>query len=108
MEPLTHKINIVIGSVLFIKLTYHFINNKKLYNLLAQLEKYAFFVYASLGIVLAAMQKLSAKIIPMRGGWLLLQYFGVNIVGIAILVMIGMIFRKILPKPYAILTGGRI
>jgi fucose 4-O-acetylase-like acetyltransferase len=56
-----HKINIIIESILFIKLTYYFINNKKLYDFLAWLEPYAFFVYAIHGIALAIMQKLSVK-----------------------------------------------
>jgi fucose 4-O-acetylase-like acetyltransferase len=107
-EPTMHKINIIIGSILFIKLTYYFINDEKLYKLLARLEKHAFFVYAIHGIALAIMQKLSVKIIPMHDGWLLLQYFGVTIIGIIIFVIIGIILQKIFPKMYAILTGGRI
>jgi fucose 4-O-acetylase-like acetyltransferase len=103
-----HKINIIIGSILFIKLTKNFVNNEAIFNKLLWLEKYSFFVYAVHGIALAGMQKLSVKIIPMHGGWLLLQYFGVNIIGIIIFVIIGIIVRKSFPKLYAILTGGRI
>jgi hypothetical protein len=54
------------------------------------------------------MQKLSVKIIPMCGFWILLQYFSVNIVGIIIFVLIGVIVQKLFPKLYKILTGGRI
>jgi fucose 4-O-acetylase-like acetyltransferase len=106
--PIIHKINIIIGSVLGIKLTYHFINSVIVYNKLLWLEKYAFFVYAIHGIALAVIQKISVKIIPMHDGWILLQYFSVNIIGIIIFVLIGVIIRKIFPKIYGILTGGRI
>jgi len=106
--PIIHQINIIIGSILLIKLTLYFINNERIYKRLEWLEKYAFFVYAVHGILLAIMQKLSVRIIPMRGGWLLLQYFGVSIIGIIIFVIMGMILRRLFPKIYGILTGGRI
>jgi fucose 4-O-acetylase-like acetyltransferase len=106
--PIIHKINIIIGSIFCIKLTYYFIQNENIYNKLLWLEKYAFFVYAVHGIALAIMQKLSVKIIPMRDGWILLQYFSVNIIGIIIFVLIGVIIRKLFPKLYGALTGGRI
>jgi fucose 4-O-acetylase-like acetyltransferase len=106
--PIIHKINIILGSVLFIKLTYYFINKERIYNKLLWLEKYAFFVYAIHGIALAIMQKLSVKIIPMRGFLILLQYFSVSIVGIIIFVLIGVIVQKLFPKLFKILTGGRV
>jgi fucose 4-O-acetylase-like acetyltransferase len=106
--PIIHKINIIIGSILFIKCTYYFINKKRTYNKLVWLEEYAFFVYAIHGILLAIMLKLSVKIIPMRGMWILLQYFSVNIIGIIIFVILGILVRKIFPKMYAVLTGGRV
>jgi fucose 4-O-acetylase-like acetyltransferase len=106
--PIIHKINIIIGIILFIKLTYYFINNEFIYNKLLWLEKYAFFVYAVHGIALAILQKLSVKIIPMRGFLILLQYFSVNIIGIIFFVLLGVMARKLFPKLYGILTGGRI
>jgi fucose 4-O-acetylase-like acetyltransferase len=110
MEYVTiiHKLNIIIGSILGIKLTYNFMNSKIIYNKLLWLEKYAFFVYAIHGIALAVIQKLSVKIIPMHDGWILLQYFSVNTIGIIIFVLIGVIIRKLAPKLYGVLTGGRI
>jgi fucose 4-O-acetylase-like acetyltransferase len=103
-----HVMNILIGSLFFIKLTRYFIENENIYNKLAWLEKYAFFVYAIHGILLAVLQKLSVKIIPMRDGWLLVQYFSVNIIGILLFVLLGVMVRKIAPKLYALLTGGRV
>lgn len=102
-----HKINIIIGSVLIIKLSLKFISNDSLFKKLAWLEKYAFFVFAIHGMVLAIIQKLSVLIIPMYNGWLLLQYFGVTIVGIIFSIILGMIIKKLFPRVYGLLTGGR-
>jgi hypothetical protein len=71
------------------------------------LEQYAFWVYATHGIVIAAMIKVSVKIMPMNNGWLLINYFGVTLLCIFISVGIGIIFRKIFPKTFSILTGRR-
>jgi fucose 4-O-acetylase-like acetyltransferase len=106
--PVIHKVNIIIGIVAFIKLSRYFINNEKWYHVLSWLEPYAFFVYAVHGIALAVMTKLSVKMIPMHGGWLLLQYFGVNISGTILFVLMGMAVRKVFPRLFRMLTGGRV
>jgi hypothetical protein len=81
----------------FIKLSYSFIKENKTYKIFAWLEQYAFWVYATHGIALAVMVKLSVKIMPMNGGWLLVHYFMVTLLCILILLGIGIIFRKIFP-----------
>jgi hypothetical protein len=101
------SINISVGIMFFIKLSYTLINKIKTYKMLAWLEEYAFWVYATHGIVLATMVKLSVKIMPMDGGWLLLHYFIVTLVCIFVLVGIGIIFKKMFSKLFSILTGGR-
>jgi surface polysaccharide O-acyltransferase-like enzyme len=100
-------INIIIGIMFFIKVSYSFIKIKKTYKILSWLEQYAFWVYATHGIVIAAMIKISVKIMPMNSGWLLVNYFGITLLCIFILVCIGIIFRRIFPKIFLILTGGR-
>jgi fucose 4-O-acetylase-like acetyltransferase len=106
--PTIHKINIIVGSIIFIKSTYYFVQNIKTKRILIWLEKYAFFVYAIHEPCLTILKKLSVRIIPMRGGFILLQYFLIAFFGIIIFLGIGIIFRKISPKLYGILTGGRI
>jgi hypothetical protein len=106
--PIIHKLNIIIGSIFFIKLTFYFIKKDTLYIQLAWLEKYAFIVYALHGVVLPQLQKLMVRIIPMYGGFLFIEYFCVTILGIMVCLVFGIIFRKMFPKIYAILTGGRI
>jgi fucose 4-O-acetylase-like acetyltransferase len=99
--------NKIVGIMFFVKLSRNFIKKDKMYKLLAWLEQYSFWVYATHGIVIAAMIKLSVKIMPMDGGWLLMHYFIVTLLCISVLVGIGMIFRKLFPKIFSILTGGR-
>jgi fucose 4-O-acetylase-like acetyltransferase len=100
-------INIIVGIMFFIKLSYNFIEEDKTYKILSWLEQYSFWVYATHGIVITAMIKLSVKIMPMNGVWLLVHYFVVTLLCIFILLGIGIIFRKIFPKTFSILTGGR-
>lgn len=101
------NINTIVAILFFIKASSYFVNNEKLYGYLNWLKEYAFFIYALHGILEAVLVKLSVLIIPMKGGWLLVQYFGVTIVTIILLIMAGIVFKKIMPKIYALLTGGR-
>jgi hypothetical protein len=105
--PTMKAVNIVVGIVFFIKMSRYFAGNK-LYPRLLWLKQYAFFVYAIHEPLLIIMKKLSVRVIPMRGGWILLQYFGVATLGILIFLVIGIIVRKAAPKVYAALTGGRV
>ena len=100
-------INIITGILFFIKSSRGFIKTEKVYNVLSRLEQYAFWVYATHGIALAAMIKVSVKIMPMHGGWLLVNYFGITLLCILALIFTGKIFRKIFPKAFSVLTGGR-
>ncbi len=102
-----HNVNIIMGSVFFIKLTYYFVQNEKVYNVLAWLEGFAFFVYAFHEPTLTIFKKLSVRIIPMHDSLILLQYFGVAILGISISLILGVFLKKTFPKIYAVLTGGR-
>jgi fucose 4-O-acetylase-like acetyltransferase len=105
--PGVSDVNIIVGMIFFIKLSNSFIKDAKTYAIFAWLERYAFWVYATHGIVIAVMIKLSVKIMPMDGGWLLMHYFVVTALCIFILVGTGIAFRKIFPKAFSVLTGGR-
>jgi fucose 4-O-acetylase-like acetyltransferase len=106
--PIIHKINIIIGILFLIKHSKFFIENKKLYESLIWLEGYAFIVYAFHGIILGILQKIYVRIFPMYGWYILLEYFGVAIFGIIICILTGLILKKLTPKIYSIIIGGRI
>jgi fucose 4-O-acetylase-like acetyltransferase len=106
--PILHKINILIGCIFFLKISQYFIENIKLYKVLAWLEKYQFIVYAIHGIIIPQLFKIYIKIIPINGIFILLGYFIMIFFGVFISVIFGIIFKKALPKLYEILTGGRI
>jgi surface polysaccharide O-acyltransferase-like enzyme len=102
------QINILVAMLFFIKASLYFVNNEKLYRYLDWLKGYAFFVYALHGVLEVVLVKLSVLIIPMKDAWLLVQYFGVTIVTILLLMIVGILLKKIMPKLYALLTGGRV
>jgi fucose 4-O-acetylase-like acetyltransferase len=106
--PLLHKINIVIGCMFFLKISQNIIGNKKLYETLVWLGKYEFFVYAVHMAIMPQFLKIYIRTIPLNGVYILLGYFAVIIVGIIVSLISGIIFKKILPKTYGILTGGRV
>jgi hypothetical protein len=77
--PLTSNINSIVGILFFLKLSRWFVSRERVYQPLLWLEGYAFFVYATHGIFLAVLIKLSVKIMPMHGLCLLVHYFGVTL-----------------------------
>jgi fucose 4-O-acetylase-like acetyltransferase len=106
--PTLHKVNILIGCIFFLKISQCFIENMKLYKILAWLEKYQFIVYAIHGVIIPQVFKIYIKIIPINGVYILLGYFCMIVCGVSISLVFGIILRKIFPKMYALLTGGRI
>jgi surface polysaccharide O-acyltransferase-like enzyme len=100
-------INIIVGIIFFIKLSYTFVKKNETYKVFEWLEQYAFWIYATHAIILSATMKLVAKIMPMNGIWLLVHYFLVTLLYISVLLCVGVIFKKLFPKLFSILTGGR-
>jgi hypothetical protein len=105
--PAVGYINVLVGILFFAKCSSYLIANEKLFQILLALEKQQFFVYAGQNFLITALIKLSPKIMPMSGAWMLAHYFGISILCVMLLVAIGMICRKLTPKIFAILTGGR-
>jgi len=106
--PVLHKINIIIGCMFFLKISRCFIENIKLYKILAWLEKYQFFVYAVHGIIISQLLKIYIRIIPLNGIFILFGYFFMILFGVIISLIFGIIFKKLFPKTNGILTGGRV
>jgi hypothetical protein len=102
------QINIIVAVLFVIKASAYLINNEKLYGCLNWLKEHTFFIYASHMVLETALAKLSVLIMPVKGGWILAQYFGASIITIAILVITGILIKKTVPQLYGILTGGRI
>jgi hypothetical protein len=105
--PVIGYINILIGILFLLKISKYLVKKEKVYQVLLILEKQQFFIYAAHGVFLAVLVKASSKIMPMKNGWLLIHYFGICILCIIILTGIGMILKKLFPKTFSILTGGR-
>ncbi|MDR0506519.1 MAG: acyltransferase [Dysgonamonadaceae bacterium] len=106
--PVLSKINIIIGCLFFLKISRCFIENVKLYNVLAWLEKYQFIVYAVHGVMIPQFLKIYIRIIPPHGVYILLGYFLMILFGVFISLFIGILLKKLFPKIYRVLTGGRI
>jgi fucose 4-O-acetylase-like acetyltransferase len=106
--PILHKINILIGCMFFLKISQYFIENIKLYKILTWLEKYQFFVYAAHATIISQLLKIYTKVIPLNGMYILVGYFFMIFFGVFISLIFGIIFKRLLPKLYEILTGGRM
>jgi hypothetical protein len=107
-KMLLHAINVALGFVFLWRISAVFIRHERLYNVLAWLSAFNFFVYATHEPFLTMVHKIMAKYIPMQGAWFLVQYFALAIGVICVTLVAGVLMKRFLPQPYAILTGGRL
>ncbi|HPH94985.1 MAG TPA: acyltransferase [Anaerolineaceae bacterium] len=103
-----HFINLVLGVLFLLRISFYFIRNEKVFSILAWLEGYAFFVYAFHEPLLTILKKVSVRVIPMEGGYILLHYFFLTFLTVIISLAAGVLVKKITPRVYALLTGGRV
>jgi surface polysaccharide O-acyltransferase-like enzyme len=103
-----HKINIVVGIIFLTTMSSYFITNEKIYNKMVWLGRHEFIIFAFHAWVLQYVIKILYIIIPMKGVLILFEYFCAVLFTVIICIISGIILNKIMPKPYKILTGGRI
>ena len=81
---------------------------EKIYTRLAVLSRYSFWIYAGHApFVIAAAAKLSIRVFPLQGSFFLIRFFGIAFLCIGMLLFIGMLTKKALPKTFGLLIGGR-
>jgi fucose 4-O-acetylase-like acetyltransferase len=106
--PVLHKVNIITGCIYFLKISGYFIENKNSYKILAWLEKYAFIIYAVHMLIMPQLLKIFVKTVSLNGISILSGYFFVILFGVSMSLIWGIILKKLFPKIYGVLTGGRV
>lgn len=83
------------------------IKNEKIYNWLAYLSKYSFFLYAvHIKILRAIIRTTWLKLFPMKNGFFcLFEYFGVTFTIIIVGTLLGIALKKLFPKFFGIISG---
>ncbi|MBQ3546249.1 MAG: acyltransferase family protein [Lachnospiraceae bacterium] len=101
-----HRFNVIIGIIFWFSLT-KFLINGNLKQYLLNLSAYNFSIYLFHEFTLRFAKKICAKILPASTISQFLQYFFLPIAVIAFCVILSICLKKILPKFYSLLTGGR-
>lgn len=97
------------SCVLLLKLSANIIKNEKIYNIANYLSGFSFFLYAiHMPLLSEYLKKLWIHLFPMKNGFFcLFEYFGVTILIVVIGTGIGIVLKKICPKLFILLNGGR-
>ena len=100
---------VLCACVLFLKLSKVIVRSEKAFGILSYLSAFSFWLYAIHTPVLNEMlKKIWLKFLPMKNPFFCLaEYFGVTVLTIAIGLALGILLKKICPKLFALLTGGR-
>ena len=67
----------------------------------------SFFVYLTHFLVFSVVKKIQFMFVPHTQAWMLITYFSVAWLALAILIPLALLVRKRLPKTYSVLFGGR-
>ena len=104
-----HWFVILLACVLLLKISALIVKNDTTYNVAKYLAGYSFFLFAIHTPVMNEMlRRIWLHFLPMTNGFLCLaEYFGVAFLNIAIGTLIGIALKKLCPRLFAILTGGR-
>lgn len=98
----------IISSLFLLKISAYLIENNSIFNVLKYLSSYSFFIYAVHSpFIEPVLNKISWKFIPLRGVGCFLQFLFVVIGTILFSTIIGIILKKLFPKLFNLLNGGR-
>lgn len=104
-----YALMVLFSALIFLKLSGSISRNQKAFNLAEKFSPFSFFLFAvHMPFLLACVQNLWLRFLPMKNPvFCLLEYFGANIVIVALGTFAGVILRKICPMLFEILNGGR-
>lgn len=104
-----YHLSIWFTILLAIKVAGIILMNGRLFLILEYLSGFSFWIYAlHEPLVLTSLKKLTVRIMPMEGWFFVVQFFVDSIVCIFVLLISGIVIKKIMPKVFALFTGGRI
>ena len=96
-----------IGTLYCARLSKCIYDSVRLRRMFLRLSEWTFIVYASHELTMSCLEKLCFKLLPTGPLWLLAEYILLPVAVIAGCSMAGAVFRKMLPRLYALATGSR-
>ncbi|NLL79590.1 MAG: acyltransferase [Clostridiales bacterium] len=103
-----HKLGILLGCVFWLRISGKLAAPGKLYQGLAYLADFSFFVYAAHEPFLTMLRKVWSSLLPLQNtAGQLVQYFGLVLIAGGGALCAGILVRKLFPRIFGILTGGR-
>lgn len=104
--PLTTAF-IFISIIFWVKITKYIYANPSLKGVLLKLAEWTFIIYVAHEMTLSSVNKVCWRLFPNNSVIALILYFAIPFVVITLCVIFGKILKRILPKAYLIVTGGR-
>lgn len=104
-----YALMVLFSALIFLKVSGSISKNQKAFATAEKLSPFSFFLFAiHMPFLLACVQNLWLHFLPMKNpAFCLLEYFGANIVIVALGTFSGIILRKICLPLFSVLNGGR-
>ena len=101
-------ISTFISCLFFLKISFYFVRSEKVYGILKYFAGFSFWLYAvHAPFISTVINKISQRIISLHGILCLVQFLLAAFLTITIGLVLGILLKKICPKLFALLTGGR-
>jgi surface polysaccharide O-acyltransferase-like enzyme len=106
--PIIHRFTEFFGCVLMIRISACLVAIPRLFSYLKRLNAFSFWMFAMQSpLLLPAIEGAYKRCLPMSGYWMVLHYFTVALACIFLSVASGWLLRRLFPRLFSILTGGR-
>lgn len=104
-----YALMVLFSALIFLKLSGSISKNQKTFSFAEKLSPFSFFLFSvHMPFLLSCVQNLWLHFLPMKNpAFCLLEYFGANIVIVALGTFAGVVLRKICTPLFSVLNGGR-
>jgi len=108
MESVLESLSVIVGIILLILLSkYLVINSNRIKSVLKVVASYSFFIYVSHDMVQIVYKKLFAHFFNQSVIIQLMEYIIIPILTITTCIVFALLLKKLLPKLFVVLSGGR-
>ena len=107
-----HEFNILVLSVLILKIGYWIQSRQKFYDIQKFLADYSFWMFALhqpilQPLIINVYKRCLSSTIIYGGGWKILEFFITSFITVFVCVITGFLMKKIFPNIFKIMVGGR-
>ncbi len=106
-QPIIRNISLLVGILFWLRLSKEIYVREKLRRIILKLSEFVFMIYVLHEMTLSSVRKVCFRVLPAKPLFWCLEYLLIPIGVIVCCIFAGIVFRKVMPGLYRIVTGER-